>query len=311
MTDRYLPETKVGPFILGDILADSGGMSVVYAARLANNPYQYYALKIARSGGRHKTNFETLLTEEAETLDTLRHPGIVRLMPIRWGEKIFLHARAEELNYYDPPFYFAMELLSGGSLSYHLSRVREFPLQWKLNLVYQIALVIDYIHLRRRAHQDLKPDNIMFKYQPTPDFVPQPILIDFGTAGKGIESSEIEAGTLGYASPERVEHLTKRSPNGYRTTTTAGENRLPNDVWALGVMAYELFSGFHPFEGQRGRKTDLIHNILNEHPPQIDLKQIPIEASEIVQAMLIKVREERANIRQVLRYLDRLLAPRM
>lgn len=312
MSDKYPVNTRIGPFILGDLLADNGGMSVVYAAYSAENPYQYYALKIARSGGQHKAKYETLLTDEAETLDTLRHPGIVRIFPIRWGEKIFLTARAEELNRHDPPWYFAMDLLTGGSLSYHLTRVVSFPVQWKINLIYQIALVLDYIHLRQRAHQDLKPDNIMFKYEPSPDFIPQPVLIDFGTAGRAQESSQVEAGTLAYASPERVEALTKRSPTGYRTTQMPGENRQPNDLWALGVIAYELFTGIHPFEGIQKRRTDLVDNILNTEPPRMNLGQqigIP-EIEELVRAMLIKVREERVKTRQLLRFLDRLLAPR-
>lgn len=295
--------TRVGPFLLQEELSSAGNMAWVYRAITREHANRHVALKIARSDGQYYDVFERLLRNETRLLADLRHPGIVHIYPIKaYGRSSYV-GRAKYLADYfggEAPWYFPMELLRGGSLEVAMERLQGFALAWKLELVYQIAVTLDYLHLRDIAHLDLKPSNIVFREPPEPHRTPQPVLIDFGIAEKRALQQQDKAATLMYASPERVEEITGHQ-SILPTSETSEINHLPADVWSLGIIAYELLGSKYPF-GNVTRKTALSQRILNDDPPP--LNGVPTEVNELVRWMLTRVREQRPAINHVIARLD-------
>lgn len=209
---RLAPGTVLGRYTI-DRWIGSGGMGVVYAAR-QTRPERTVALKLVRE------RFE----REIETLGRLNHPGIATLY-----EAGTLHMPSG----HEQPF-IAMELVEGQPLL-EFAQDRRLLLAERLELLARIADAVHHANQRGVLHGDLKPSNIMVTKEG------QPKVLDFGVA-RFIEDgalimtrSEIDlAGTLPYMSPERF--------TGDRSQITA-----LNDVYALGVVGYQLFAGRLPF----------------------------------------------------------------
>jgi serine/threonine protein kinase len=298
-------KTQVGPFSLDGQLSGEGNMAWVYRACLRRDPQRYIVLKIARADGHYEQIFEQLLRNEVRILTDFRHPGLPHVYPIHAYGRIFYVGRAEYLAAYCngvAPWYFAMELLSGGTLESHLPLLRTFPLEWKLELLYQVAIILDYLHLRGLAHLDLKPGNILFRQSPRPEFVPQPVLIDFGIAERNTLPQEIRAVTMMYAAPERVMDATGlQSPQ--LITTTQEVNHTAADIWAFGVLAYELLTGQYPFRVGKS-KDELARSILSDAPAPIGNGELGPELEAVLRYLLAKPREQRPTIHQVIAMLE-------
>lgn len=305
---RYKRGTPIGPYRLVRPLSDNGGMAVVYEATVEDNTFLHrhgasVALKIARVNETNSTIFEQLLINETNLLQDLRHPGIVRHYPIPLNHPRPF-ARAVDLDSHNPPWYFAMEMLRGGTVQELFARGKvEYPIEWKVELIYQIAVILDYIHIRSLAHRDLKPDNIMFRTPPHPKQIPTPVLIDFGLAQKRRLEETVTAATVWYADPERVSSI--RDSGSMKNTAIAIRiDHLPSDVWALGVIAYEILTwGKHPFGGGT-QKTILEEKILNEAPIPLP-SAVPMRLQYLIYDMLHKKRDDRPTISKVIERLDK------
>ncbi len=302
--------SKIGPFKIESVLSKSGGMGIVYKASFyKDSEYQerngkMVALKVARAQGPHAAVFEQLLRKEIETLNDLRHPGVVRVYPIA-GRRRYI-GRAVELDPRNSPYYFAMELLDNTNVG-AIANENRFPLGWRVELIYQIAVTLDYLHLRKFAHQDLKPENILFRATPHPSRVPQPVLIDFGLTDKRHNRAEkVNAMTLLYASPERI-NSTRQNRQ-----TSINVDRMKVDVWALGVIAYELLNRRYPFP-EDSSHTNLANKILS-HPPEPMNPDIPTNLENVVKAMLHKDPERRISIEKAIQAIEtdiELISPRI
>jgi serine/threonine-protein kinase len=191
----------------------------------------------------------------------------------------------------DGTLYIAMELLKGRSL--HDVFYERAPLAWlrMFKILEQMCSSTGEAHRQGIVHRDIKPENIYLEDRPGhPDYVK---ILDFGIAkiisgesGQAPQGPQLTAigqtlGTLEYMSPEQLmgKQLDGRS-----------------DIYAMGVVAYEMITGQLPFPDARG-PAELIAAQLRKTPPppsQVAPKQgIPPEADTIIQCMLEKDRNKR------------------
>jgi non-specific serine/threonine protein kinase/serine/threonine-protein kinase len=199
-----------------------GGMGTVYAAE-QKHPRRRVALKVLREGllsepARRRFEYE------AELLGRLRHPGIAHIY----------EAGVADAGLGPQPF-LAMELVEGRPLS---DWVVEFEpnLPRKLALFTDLCGAVQHAHERGVIHRDLKPDNILVEKDGKPkvlDFgIARAVGTEVGVATRLTEAGAI-IGTLPYMSPERL----AGDPDAIDTRS---------DVYALGVILYELITGRRP-----------------------------------------------------------------
>ncbi|HZN93344.1 MAG TPA: serine/threonine-protein kinase [Myxococcales bacterium] len=169
--------------------------------------------------------------------------------------------------------YFVMEYLEGRTLADLLQRERVLPVGRACSILAQICEAIEAAHARGIVHRDLKPHNIVLLDRPGhPDFVK---VLDFGISKMGWRQEPITEqgailGTPEYMAPEQA----------------SGESVDPRtDIYALGVMAYELVTGTLPFRGDHSVATMLKH--INEavEPPRHRRPDLGIP-EELEQAIL-------------------------
>jgi len=234
--DAGLEGRRIGPWrVLHEV--GRGGMGTVYRAERADGAFeQQVALKVVKRG----LDTEEILQrfrQERQILARLEHPGIARLVD----------GGATE----DGRPWVAMEYVAGEPLTSYCHS-RSLGLRAVIALFQQVCRAVQYAHRNLVVHRDLKPGNILV----TPDGVAK--LLDFGIAKllRPGESGELTSAlelrmTPHYAAPEQV--------RGEPPTTAT-------DVYALGVILYELLSGARPYRRPTASLKDLEHAILEEEP---------------------------------------------
>ncbi len=221
---------EAGPFTLLEKRGE-GGMGTVYRAR-HNRLGRDVAVKFIRHG-RFATEAERRrFTAEQRSLSQLAHPHIVTLF-----DAGFLG---------DGQPYFAMEFVEGQPLDVFCNDSL-MPLRERIVLFIKICEAVQHAHKNLIVHRDLKPGNLLV----LPDGTPK--LLDFGIAKlleDGAEPATVtRVMTLTYAAPEQIQ-------GGHITVAT--------DVYALGVVLYELLAGHRPFAS--GSRPELVQAILSTEP---------------------------------------------
>lgn len=315
----YPRNTMIGIYRLDNELSNRGGMAVVYEATIVNDqryPHRNnrkVALKIARSGQHNDEQFMNFLRREIETLQKLRHPGVVRVYPIAaFRDPRQYIGRASNLP--NDPWYFAMELLPGKTLA-HIN-VRKMSLAWRVELLYQFATVLQFMHHHEIAHRDLKPENIMFRNGNVSEKEsPQPVLIDFGLALGAQVAETTQAATITHASPERVEHLWQNRNSDQNRPTTIGFNYLRADVWAFGVIAYEVLNGRYLYDyNPKNTPPSMLAEMIRRQRPNPMESDIPEPLQQLVLAMLEKDPRYRPDMGEIAQFLEsdiQIIAPRI
>lgn len=233
-----------------------GGMGVVYEAE-QQNPHRLVALKVIR-GGLHADDYHVKMFErEIEALARLKHPGIA---------SIYESGRSD-----DGQVFFAMELVNGVALTDFVERRRSMSGDAAANINEQLALfaqigdVVSHAHQRGVIHRDLKPQNVLVTGEAdtmSGDRFGVKIL-DFGLArindpdfrgNTGVSQVGQIKGTLLYMSPEQVRGR-------------SDEIDVRSDVYALGVMLYEMLSGQMPYDLSQASLPEAMR-IICEEPPK-------------------------------------------
>ncbi|MGE0709041.1 MAG: serine/threonine-protein kinase [Planctomycetota bacterium] len=212
-----------------------GGMGVIYLARKTPGE-ERFAVKAqlvgqGEDGERRRERFK----QEVQALRRLAHPNVVRV-----------HAYGRK----GPFDWYAMDYVEGDDLKHVLSE-GTLTLADKLTLFVNVCKAMEHAHERGIAHRDLKPANVLVDAQK------QPHVLDFGLAkvldgGSGLTRTGAFLGTPHYMAPEQF--LNPKDAD-HRT-----------DVFALGVILFELLTGQRPFEGDTAGEVS--YKIMRERPPR-------------------------------------------
>lgn len=249
LNDRYKLIERIG----------SGGMSVVYKAQDLSLG-RLVAVKMLHENLTDDEGFLRRFQQEAHAAANLTHPNIVTVHDI--GQDGHHH-------------YIVMEYVDGQTLKEVIRRQyetgRPMPINRALDLTIQICTGIGYAHRAHLVHCDVKPQNVLV----TPD--DRVKVADFGIARAISEATAHQDsqiwGTPQYFSPEQA----------------AGESCTPaSDVYAIGVILFELLSGRLPFEAESHMALALKH--VQERPPLITEfnPAIPRQLEQIVNKVLSK-----------------------
>jgi TolB-like protein/tRNA A-37 threonylcarbamoyl transferase component Bud32/Tfp pilus assembly protein PilF len=257
-----LPEgSRLGQYeILGPLGA--GGMGQVYKARDARL-HRDVAIKVASQ------QFSEQFDREVRVVATLNHPNICTLHDIG-------------------PNYLVMELVEGETLRDWLTRA--LPVERSLQIARQVLDALRGAHQAGIVHGDLKPENVMVRfdgYVKVLDFglatrIPAAGVLQEGTAvtvaaGTTERRPGEIVGTIAYMSPEQIQG-------------NAIDER--SDLFAFGIMFYELLTGRHPWP--RPFAVDTLHAILHDEPPPMSPASLMLaELAAITQKLLRKNPAER------------------
>jgi len=263
----------IGNYLVTQKLGE-GGMGSVY---LAEHPAigKKVALKVLHSEFSTNQEVAQRFFHEAKAVNDIGHPNIVDI--VDFG---ILQAGPgrEQL------VYFIMEYLAGMTLSHLIRSEAPLPPERALTIALQVADALSASHKCGIVHRDLKPDNIILLQRGRErDFVK---LLDFGiaklTGGSAMGSHRtrtgIVMGTPAYMSPEQCEG---RDSVDLRT-----------DVYALGIVIYEMLTGRVPFLGD-GYGEILVQHLTQRPTPVSQFRMLPAH----VEVVVMKALEKRADMR--------------
>ena len=238
---------RLGKYELQERLGH-GGMAEVWKA-LDTQLQRYVAIKLLHADLKEDPQFIARFEHEARLIASLHHPNIVQIHD-------FQSASSEE----DGTLaYMVMDYVEGQTLSGYIRRTSSqgnFPSPAELvQLFTSIGIAVDYAHQRGMIHRDLKPANILLDSRNTlRNPMGEPILTDFGLAkvlaAPSATLTAVQLETPLYMAPEQV--------TGY-----AGNER--SDIYALGIILYEMVTGILPFQGDS--PTAVMSQHLHATPP--------------------------------------------
>jgi Tol biopolymer transport system component len=263
---------RIGPYEVTGTLG-AGGMGEVYRAR-DTRLGRDVALKVVPESFSVDPDRQARFAREAQVLAALNHPNIAAV----YGLEEMLAETGTSVG----SSALVMELVAGDTLADRIAR-GPIALDEAMAVARQVAAALDAAHTRGIVHRDLKPANIKVSLTGTVK------VLDFGLAkvtGEGgavsgslasmatvtspamMTGAGIILGTAAYMSPEQARGLDvdKRA-----------------DIWAFGVIVYEMITGRRPFTG--ATMTDVLASIVREEP---ELGTLPNEVRPLVRACLVK-----------------------
>lgn len=237
-----------------------GGMGVVYEARHGTLGSRVAVKLLSPHPGGAISQSERVL-QEALAASSVRHPGVVHVLDVGHLE--------------DGTPYILMEYLEGESLRDRLFRLRHLSPDEATRMLRQLASALATVHAAGVVHRDIKPENVMLVPDDVAEGNERPKLLDFGIAyaPKPIPEAGPESlmGTPAYMSPEQC---------------SRGEVTPASDVYALGVLFFEMLTGRTPYAGDA---ATIMRGHLFETPLDDGaIASIPSSARALLDRMLSK-----------------------
>ena len=249
LADRYRIERELG----------AGGMATVYLAEDLKHRRKV-AVKVFRPE-LAATLGSDRFTREIEVAARLQHPHILSL-----------HDSGEAGGF----LYYVMPYVEGVSLRERLTRAGELPIADAVRILTEVVEALAYAHRQGVVHRDLKPDNIMLSGR-------HPMVMDFGiakavsaaTGSLGTTTAGVALGTPAYMAPEQA------------VADPQLDHRV--DIYALGVIGYELLTGQPPFTGRSAQQLLAAH--VTESPTPISVRRSTVPAA--LESILMRCLQKR------------------
>jgi serine/threonine-protein kinase len=287
----------IGLFQVAEVYPEGrGGMARVVRAQMRTRRNQHVALKISRVGA-NQNYFSAALQKEVEILSQLSHKGVVRLAEVSNGKNPFKE-RAIEID--GSPWYFGMECLYGGTLEAYLRALGPLTLRESAAICFQVGQALSYIHAQGFSHNDVKPDNILFRRELIVGGLIDPVLIDFGVATRMVRQQP--DGSVVYMAPERLQE--SKDPSAPEIREQADPAKA--DVWSMGILLYRLLTGREPFLGVTDRSVTSA--IMRAMPDPVSSRRgdIPRQIDEFIrEGCLAKTPELRVSMADFIQVMDR------
>jgi eukaryotic-like serine/threonine-protein kinase len=241
------PGSVIGPYTLLEAIGE-GGMGTVYMAEQEWPVRRRVALKIIKPG-MDSAQVIARFEAERQALALMDHPHIAKVL------------EAGTMGSGRP--FFVMELVKGIPITRFCDEHR-LTLRERLELFVPVCQAVQHAHQKGIIHRDLKPSNVLVALH---DDKPLPQVIDFGVAKATrdrlterttVTGFGVVVGTLEYMSPEQA-------------TLNAVDVDTRSDIYALGILLYELLTGTTPFDrSRRGQASfdELLRIIREEEPPR-------------------------------------------
>ena len=243
-----------------------GNMGIVYKAeKTIDGENKQFALKVFRPidcSEDELKNLRARFLHEARAASTVKHPNIVEI--IEFGEGTD-----------DISNYIVMEYIKGISLKHYMAKDNKLDYKQKSKIICQVADALTAIHNETIYHRDIKPANVL---------IDENLMVkvtDFGIARLPDSMLTQQYDLMG--SPSYM------APESFMTSRV--DQRA--DIFSLGILAYELFLGQHPFAAESVLRVSYL--IRNQEPttPNVIDRRFPARLQEILQKMLEKDPEDR------------------
>lgn len=264
-----------------DACVGKGGMGSVYRAHHRDLDL-VVAVKLLHGKAQSDAGFAQRFQAEALTMSRIDHPNVVRVLD--FGEEP------------DGLLYLVMEFLDGIDLQSTLEREGTLPLERLVRTMIQVCAALGHVHRHGIIHRDIKPTNILLVAGHDDDEdVPTEVakVCDFGIALASGSGGRV-AGTPHYMSPEQCR---------------GGDVDARSDIYACGVLLYELATGKPPFDGE---SAEILRRQVLELPraPSVTVPDIdPLFEAIVMKALSKDPAERQQTMRQLRTELKELLAP--
>lgn len=269
--DPLIGTTVAGRYKVIKLLGE-GGMGQVYLAEHSAIEKRI-ALKVLRAEYAHKGDIVTRFQQEAISASRIKHPNVL---------DVFDFGQLE-----NGCFYLAMEFLEGNDLADELQRARVLTAQRVLPIAMQICRALSAAHAKGVVHRDMKPENVFLQHTADGEEIVK--IVDFGIAQ--LKPSNEEA-----AAQSSQRRLTRTgmifgTPEYMAPEQAVGKHAdLRCDIYAVGIILFELFTGSVPFTGETF--LGVLSKHLNEMPPAMraiyPALEISSELEGVVQRALAK-----------------------
>jgi serine/threonine-protein kinase len=278
-------DSIVGRCLGGKLIVEErigkGRLGAVYRAKHVLLPHPI-AVKVLHPHYEDAPEFRARFLAEAQTASVLDHPCLVRIIDFgeQWGGAMWL----------------AMELLEGVPLDALLAKEGRLPVERAVAIVLDVCAGLAHAHARGILHGDVKPSNVVLvaRTNDDGDVIERAKLRDFGATLGRCDAGRADADESGsrrviaapaYMSPEQClgEELDART-----------------DVYACGVLLYELVTGRAPFVGSEPQSLQRQHLLIASVPPAARRTNVDLRIDAIVAKALAKDRDKRfGSIREL------------